>query len=50
MKYDVRVDVVNLYTDELGNRELPEKFRQAKVTQPRYRLLYRWRTRHDHAD
>ena len=24
--------VVNLYTDELGNRELPEKFQQAKAT------------------
>jgi TolB-like protein/Tfp pilus assembly protein PilF len=28
----VRVHVVNLYTDELGNRELPEKFQQAKAT------------------
>ncbi len=25
VKHDVRVHVVNLYTDELGNRELPEK-------------------------
>jgi TolB-like protein/class 3 adenylate cyclase/Tfp pilus assembly protein PilF len=34
VKHDVRVHVVNLYTDELGNREVPEKFQQAKVTQP----------------
>jgi TolB-like protein/Tfp pilus assembly protein PilF len=27
VKHDVRVHVVNLYTDELGNRELPEKFK-----------------------
>ena len=27
-----KVDVVNLFTDELGNRELPEKFQQAKAT------------------
>ncbi|HLC14233.1 MAG TPA: adenylate/guanylate cyclase domain-containing protein, partial [Chthoniobacterales bacterium] len=31
VKHDVRVHVVNLYTDELGNRELPEKFQQAKA-------------------
>src|SRR6185436_1031450 len=30
VKHDVRVRVVNLYTDELGNRELPGKFQQAK--------------------
>ncbi|MGB8748537.1 MAG: hypothetical protein WCD54_21635, partial [Pseudolabrys sp.] len=29
--HDVRVHVVNLYTDELGNRELPGKFHQAKA-------------------
>src|SRR5438552_3120104 len=34
VKHDVRVHVVNLYTDELGNPEVPEKFRQTKVTQP----------------
>src|SRR5213082_2673893 len=34
VKHDVRVHVVNLYTDELGNPEMPEKFRQTKVTQP----------------
>ena len=32
MKHGVRIDIVNLYTDELGNRELPEKFQQAKAT------------------
>ena len=26
VKHDVRVHVVNLYTDELGNQEVPEKF------------------------
>src|SRR6266536_3230555 len=30
VKHGVRVHVVNLYTDELGNAEMPEKFRQAK--------------------
>src|SRR5437879_332393 len=30
VKHGVRVSVVNLYTDELGNPEVPEKFRQAK--------------------
>src|ERR1700745_686962 len=29
VKHGGRVSVVNLYTDELGNSELPEKFRQA---------------------
>jgi class 3 adenylate cyclase len=33
VKHDVRVHVVNLYTDEFGNPENPEKFRQAKETQ-----------------
>jgi class 3 adenylate cyclase len=33
VKHDVRVHVVNLYTDELGNPETPEKFQQAKETQ-----------------
>ena len=32
VKHDVRVHVVNLYTDELGNPEVPEKFQQAKAT------------------
>src|SRR5437868_5235666 len=34
VKHDVCVHVVNLYTDELGNPETPEKFQQTKVTQP----------------
>jgi TolB-like protein/class 3 adenylate cyclase/Tfp pilus assembly protein PilF len=33
VKHGVRVSVVNLYTEELGNPEVPEKFRQAKETQ-----------------
>src|SRR5438105_3492379 len=34
VKHDVRVHVVNLYTDRLGKPETPEKFQQTKVTQP----------------
>jgi TolB-like protein/class 3 adenylate cyclase/Tfp pilus assembly protein PilF len=34
VKHDVRVHVVNLYTDELGNPEVPGKFQQAKETHP----------------
>src|SRR5215467_2668623 len=34
VKHDVRVHVVNFYTDELGNPETPEKFQQPKVSQP----------------
>src|SRR4029077_20315547 len=34
VKHDVRVHVVNLYTDELGNPDVPGKFQQTKVTQP----------------
>ena len=33
VKHGVRVSVVNLYTDELGNPEVPEKFQQAAATQ-----------------
>src|SRR6476619_1464418 len=33
VKHGVRVSVFNLYTEELGNPEVPEKFRQAKETQ-----------------
>jgi len=33
VKHGARVHVVNLYTDEVGNPEVPEKFRQAKVGQ-----------------
>src|SRR5436305_2778709 len=34
VKHGVRVHVVNLYTEEVGNPEVPEKFRQAKERQP----------------
>ena len=34
VKHDVRVHVVNLYTDDLGNRVVPEKLRQAEAAQP----------------
>src|SRR6058998_391497 len=34
VKHGVRVHVVNLYTEELGNPNVPEKLRQAKATQP----------------
>src|SRR5215831_14747318 len=37
VKHDVRVHVVNLYTDELGNQAVPEKFRQIKATGRRSR-------------
>jgi TolB-like protein/Tfp pilus assembly protein PilF len=30
VKHGVRIHAANLYTDELGNSEVPEKFRQAK--------------------
>jgi TolB-like protein/class 3 adenylate cyclase/Tfp pilus assembly protein PilF len=33
VKHGVRVSVVNLCTDDLGNREVPEKLQQAKATQ-----------------
>ena len=31
VKHGIRISVVNLYTDELGNSELPGKFRSAAV-------------------
>jgi TolB-like protein len=34
VKHDVRVHVVNLYTDELGNPEVPGKFQKIKVPHP----------------
>src|SRR6478609_6110386 len=34
VKHDVRVHVVNLYTDELGNRGVPKKFQQTKEQPP----------------
>jgi len=33
VKHGVQVSVVNLYTNEMGNPEVPEKLRQAKETQ-----------------
>jgi TolB-like protein/class 3 adenylate cyclase/Tfp pilus assembly protein PilF len=33
VKHGVRVHVVNLYTEEVGNPEVPKKFRQTKETQ-----------------
>src|SRR5437762_12361170 len=33
VKHGVRMSVVNLYTDDVGNAELQEKFRQTKETQ-----------------
>src|SRR6516164_4333869 len=34
VKHGVRLQAVNLYTDEVGNSEVPENFRQTKATQP----------------
>ena len=34
VKHDVRVHVVNLYTDEVGNRKVPNKLQQAKAAIP----------------
>ena len=34
VKHGVRVHAVNFYTDELGNSEVPEKFRRPEATQP----------------
>jgi hypothetical protein len=33
VKHGARLHVFNLYTEDLGNRELPEKFQQIKETQ-----------------
>src|SRR4029077_3679911 len=32
VKHGTRIHVVNLYTDDLGNREVPERLQQAKAT------------------
>ena len=32
MKHGEKIDIVNLFTAELGNREQPKKFQQAKAT------------------
>src|SRR6266704_1422138 len=34
VKHGVRMSVVNLYTDDVGNSDVPEKFQKTKVTQP----------------
>src|SRR6201989_2023618 len=34
VKHGIRIHVVNLCTDEVGNAEIPGKFRQAKATRP----------------
>jgi TolB-like protein/class 3 adenylate cyclase/Flp pilus assembly protein TadD len=34
VKHGARVSVVNLYTDDLGNPEMPEKFKQAATNKP----------------
>jgi TolB-like protein/class 3 adenylate cyclase/Tfp pilus assembly protein PilF len=34
VKHGTHIHAVNLYADELGNSEVPEKFRQAKATLP----------------
>src|SRR5262249_18345141 len=34
VKHGIRVHAVNLYTDELGNSEVPEKFQKTKEVQP----------------
>jgi len=35
VKHEARVHLYNLYTDEVGNRELPQKFRNAKTAASR---------------
>ena len=45
MKHGEKIDIVNLFTAELGNREQPKKFQQAKATltaPPTCRI--RWRS------
>jgi TolB-like protein/class 3 adenylate cyclase/Flp pilus assembly protein TadD len=44
VKHGVRVSVVNLYTAELGNPEVPEKLKAARVTAAalRKRAAFRW--------
>src|SRR5262249_14722718 len=40
VKHDVRVHVVNLYTDEVGNSEVPAKFKTVRVTKSPARRSY----------
>src|SRR5215471_7943134 len=44
VKHGVRVSVVNLYTEELGNSAVPEKLKAARVAAAarRKRAAYRW--------
>jgi TolB-like protein/class 3 adenylate cyclase/Tfp pilus assembly protein PilF len=44
VKHDVRVSVVNLYTEELGNPAMPEKLKAARVAAAarRKRAVFRW--------
>src|SRR5262249_11253059 len=44
VKHGVRVSVVNLYTEELGNPAVPEKLKAARVAAAarRKRVAYRW--------
>jgi TolB-like protein/Tfp pilus assembly protein PilF len=39
VKHGVRISIVNLYTDEIGNSELPQKF---KPTTPAVRTVPKW--------
>jgi TolB-like protein len=38
VKHGVKIDIVNLYTDEVGNAALPEKLKGKKITPPPGRL------------
>jgi TolB-like protein/class 3 adenylate cyclase/Tfp pilus assembly protein PilF len=40
VKHDVRVHVVNFYTDELGNQSVPEKFKTVRATKSPTRANY----------
>src|SRR5438552_13456987 len=44
VKHGVRVSVINLYTEELGNPAVPEKLKAARVAtaERRKRAVYRW--------
>src|SRR5262249_10529529 len=42
VKHGVRVSVVNLYTEELGNPAMPEKLRTTRVAAQRKRAAFRW--------
>src|SRR5262249_44400295 len=42
VKHGVRVSVVNLYTEELGNPAVPEKLRATRAAAQRKRAAFRW--------